>query len=114
MSMLECAMPTASDPFKTVYEPFQRTHNLFMKKVPRGTEACNILVSSVDFVTEPHMILVRLKDSFLLEDFCEIPVPTRFICIFIGPVGLEPELISVGKAMGTLMSDQVGTFYAMT
>ena len=75
--------------------------------MPKGAESCNILVGTVNFVAAPVTILARLKESVLLEDFCEISTNTRFLGMILGPAGSEQQITDMGKALGTIMSDQV-------
>ena len=52
---------------------------------------------------------MRLKDSLVLTDTCEIAdvTPTKFIGLIIRPLGETWKATEMGKVMGTLMSDQV-------
>ena len=56
-----------------------------MKKIPAGSEASNILVGEVDFLEKPVTGFVRLTQSTSLGDMTEVPVPTRFIFVMLGP-----------------------------
>ena len=53
------------------------------------------------------MIFVRLQKPQIFRDHCEVSVPTRFIGIIVGPPAAETRVVDIGKALGTLMSDQV-------
>eukprot|EP00794_Sanderia_malayensis_P004975 gene4975-5624_t len=79
----------------------------FMKKIPPGAEACNILVGEADFLTNPITAFIRLTSAHELGDLTEVPVPTRFIFLLLGTVGNLSRYHEVGRAMGTLMSDEV-------
>lgn len=63
-----------------------------MKKIPPGAEASNILVGEVDFLDRSVISFVRLSQAVFLGDLTEVPVPTRFLFILLGPMG---KLISV-------------------
>jgi len=84
-----------------------REYNLFSKKVPRDAEAANIQVATCRFLTSPFLAFVRLRTPVLLEDFCEISKPTRFLALVLGPQGTSAELLATGRALGTLLSDQL-------
>ncbi|XP_059086432.1 electrogenic sodium bicarbonate cotransporter 1-like isoform X2 [Tigriopus californicus] len=84
-----------------------RSHNLFIKKVPKGAEACIILVATVPFVTKTISFFAKVANPVILEDFCEISSPTRFLGIILGPPGSDQTITDMGKALGTLMSDQI-------
>ena len=79
----------------------------FMKKIPPGAEASNILVGEVDFLDNPIAAFIRLAQAHELGDLTEVPVPTRFIFLLLGTVGNLARYHEVGRAMGTLMSDEV-------
>lgn len=49
----------------------------FMKKIPRGAEASNVLVGELDFLRQPIVAFVRLTPAVLLSGMTEVPIPTR-------------------------------------
>ena len=79
----------------------------FMKKVPVGAEASNVLVGEVDFLDYQFSAFVRLAKSVVLGDFTEVPVPTRFLFILLGPTGNISKYHEIGRSISTLMSDEV-------
>lgn len=61
-------------------------HNLsFMRKIPPGAEASNILVGEVEFLEKTLSAFVRLDIAVILGDLTEVPVPTRFLFILLTP-----------------------------
>lgn len=80
-----------------------------MKKIPAGAEASNVLVGEVDFLEHQFTAFIRLNKSCLLGDFTEVPVPTRFLFIILGPKGNIHKYHEIGRAISTLMSDEVST-----
>jgi sodium bicarbonate transporter 10 len=82
----------------------------FMKKLPPGAEASNVLVGEVDFLSHHVTAFVRLKQASILGDLTEVPVPTRFLFILLGPTGHAAQFKEIGRAIATLMSDEVGSF----
>lgn len=50
----------------------------FMKKIPPGAEASNVLVGEVDFLEKPIIAFVRLSPAVLITGLTEVPVPTRY------------------------------------
>ena len=50
----------------------------FMRKIPSGAEASNVLVGEVDFLERPIIAFVRLCPAVLLSGLTEVPVPTRW------------------------------------
>ncbi|VDD76411.1 unnamed protein product [Mesocestoides corti] len=79
----------------------------FFKKVPQGAEAVNILVGETHFLKHPVSAFVRLKEACRLGDMTEVPVPTRFLFILLGTPGNGSKYQQIGRAMGTLFSDEM-------
>jgi len=84
-----------------------REYNLFSKKVPKDAEAANIQVATCKFLSEPFFAFVRLASPVVLEDFCEISKPTRFLAIILGPEGSSAKMVEKGRAIGALLTDQL-------
>lgn len=49
----------------------------FMRKIPPGAEASNILVGEVDFLERTLSCFIRLSQAAVMGDLTEVPVPTR-------------------------------------
>ncbi|XP_073474322.1 electrogenic sodium bicarbonate cotransporter 4 isoform X1 [Aquarana catesbeiana] len=81
--------------------------NKFMKKIPRDAEASNVLVGEVDFLDKPFVAFVRLVQSIMLGGVTEVPVPTRFLFILLGPMGKAKSYTEIGRAIATLMVDDL-------
>ncbi|XP_076326011.1 electroneutral sodium bicarbonate exchanger 1-like isoform X2 [Tachypleus tridentatus] len=79
----------------------------FMKKIPPGSEASNILIGEVDFLEEAFMAFVRLQNATDLGDLTEVPMPTRFLFVMLGPKGNLWCYHEIGRAMAILLSDEV-------
>ncbi|XP_012055656.1 PREDICTED: electroneutral sodium bicarbonate exchanger 1 isoform X2 [Atta cephalotes] len=79
----------------------------FMRKIPAGAEASNILVGEVDFLDKTLSAFIRLSQAGIMGDLTEVPVPTRFIFVLLGPMGGISGFHEIGRAMATLMSDEV-------
>lgn len=56
-----------------------------MRKIPPGAEASNILVGEVDFLDKTLSAFIRLSQAGIMGDLTEVPVPTRFIFVLLGP-----------------------------
>lgn len=78
-----------------------------MRKIPHGSEADNILVGEIDYLEYSISAFVRLRSACHLGDLTEVPVPTRFLFILLGPHNIPGRYHEVGRAMATLMSDDV-------
>ncbi|GAB1290979.1 Anion exchange protein [Apodemus speciosus] len=81
--------------------------NKFMKKIPKDSEASNVLVGEVDFLDQPFIAFVRLVQSAMLGGVTEVPVPTRFLFILLGPSGRAKSYNEIGRAIATLMVDDL-------
>ncbi|XP_068431002.1 electrogenic sodium bicarbonate cotransporter 1-like isoform X2 [Clinocottus analis] len=81
--------------------------NKFMKKLPRDAEASNVLVGEVDFLDAPFVAFVRLQHAVMLGALTEVPVPTRFLFVLLGPKGKAKSYHEIGRSIATLMSDEV-------
>lgn len=105
--------------------------NKFMKKLPRDAEASNVLIGEVDFLDSPFVAFVRLQQAVMLGALTEVPVPTRykmtpparvdvstvphflfflwfrFLFVLLGPKGKAKSYHEIGRAIATLMSDEV-------
>ncbi|XP_068166154.1 solute carrier family 4 member 4a isoform X3 [Antennarius striatus] len=81
--------------------------NKFMKKLPRDAEASNVLVGEVDFLDAPFVAFVRLQQAAMLGALTEVPLPTRFLFVLLGPKGKAKSYREIGRAIATLMSDEV-------
>ncbi|KAG1685795.1 Sodium-driven chloride bicarbonate exchanger [Nymphon striatum] len=79
----------------------------FMKKIPADTEASNILVGELDFLDRSIIAFVRMAPAVLLGDLTEVPVPTRFLFVLLGPSGNLQRYHHIGRAIATLMSDEI-------
>ncbi|XP_053696971.1 sodium bicarbonate cotransporter 3 isoform X7 [Sabethes cyaneus] len=84
-----------------------KTNTHFMRKIPPGAEASNILVGEVDFLDKTLAAFLRLNNAAVMGDLTEVPVPTRFIFILLGPPGSHGSFHEIGRAMATLMSDEI-------
>ncbi|XP_033990349.1 sodium-driven chloride bicarbonate exchanger [Trematomus bernacchii] len=79
----------------------------FMKKIPAGAEACNVLVGELEFLNKPVVAFVRLSPAVILNGLTEVPVATRFLFILLGPLGRGPQYHEIGRSIATLMTDEV-------
>jgi hypothetical protein len=80
-----------------------------MRKIPPGAEASNILVGEVDFLEKTLSAFIRLNHATFLGDLTEVPVPTRFLFILLGPAVSMLRILYVcselyrGRRISTLM-----------
>ncbi|XP_076028033.1 sodium bicarbonate cotransporter 3-like isoform X2 [Genypterus blacodes] len=86
---------------------FSRVDMNFMKKIPPGAEASNVLVGEVDFLEQPIIAFIRLSPAVLLTGLTEVPVATRFLFLLLGPCGKGPQYHEIGRSIATLMTDEI-------
>ncbi|EMP28546.1 Electrogenic sodium bicarbonate cotransporter 4 [Chelonia mydas] len=96
-----------SDPSLNSFFFSQQLKNKFIKKIPKDAEASNVLVGEVDFLDKPFVAFVRLIQSTMLGGVTEVPVPTRFLFILLGPSGKAKSYNEIGRAIATLMVDDL-------
>ena len=57
----------------------------FMRKIPKDAEASNILIGEMSELDKSFSAFIRLSDASFLGDLTEVPLPTRFLFILLGP-----------------------------
>uniref|UniRef100_A0A0L8HDC4 Anion exchange protein n=2 Tax=Octopus bimaculoides TaxID=37653 RepID=A0A0L8HDC4_OCTBM len=77
-----------------------------LKRIPIGSEATTVMVGCVDFLQKPAMAFVRLSEGQIIKNFTEVPLPTRFVSVLLGPDNGEMDYHEVGRSLSTLMSNQ--------
>lgn len=85
----------------------QQPNVSFMRHIPKGAEAANILVGTVPFLEQPLVAFVRLEESCCLADITEVAIPTKFVFVILGPGLGEKHFHETGRCMSTLLSDEV-------
>lgn len=104
---LNHAHPSSASMLSQVEDHHKLSHSMqdLLQKIPDDAESLTVLVGGVTFLQEPIVAFVRLKQSHLLGDLTEVPIPVRFIYLTLGPCDLM-DYHEVGRAMATLMSDK--------
>uniref|UniRef100_A0A8C6T8Z5 Anion exchange protein n=1 Tax=Neogobius melanostomus TaxID=47308 RepID=A0A8C6T8Z5_9GOBI len=85
----------------------QSLKNKFMKKIPRDAEASNVLVGEVDFLTKPFVAFVRLAQATTLGVYAAFVSLPRFLFVLLGPQGKAKSYNEIGRAIATLMVDDL-------
>ena len=80
-----------------------------MKKIPPQAEAANILIGEIEELEHPVIVFVRLTKAKILQGLLEVPVPTRFMFLLLGPSGQSIRNLEIGRCAGTVMSDEVNS-----
>lgn len=79
----------------------------FMRKIPEGSEAANILIGEMENLRYQVVAFVRLCEARHLGDITEVPVPSRFLFLLLGPKGSHSKNLEIGRSMSTIMVDEV-------
>ncbi|XP_078737746.1 sodium bicarbonate cotransporter 3 [Lampetra fluviatilis] len=87
---------------------FSKVDLSFLRKIPPGAEAANVMVGEVDALESPLVAFVRLSRAVLIPGLTEVPLPTRFLFLLLGPPvrGGRPYR-EIGRSIATLLSDEV-------
>jgi len=48
-----------------------------------------------------------LSEARQIGDITEVPIPSRFVFILLGPPGSEDKCIEIGRSFSTVMVDEV-------
>ncbi|XP_029445296.1 sodium bicarbonate cotransporter 3 isoform X4 [Rhinatrema bivittatum] len=86
---------------------FSKVDMNFMRKIPPGAEASNVLVGEVELLERPVIAFVRLSPAVLLSGLTEVPIPTRFLFLLLGPTGKSSQYHEIGRSIATLMTDEI-------
>uniref|UniRef100_A0A663MZN4 Anion exchange protein n=1 Tax=Athene cunicularia TaxID=194338 RepID=A0A663MZN4_ATHCN len=81
--------------------------NRFKKRVPPGTEAAHVVVGEVEFLEKPFTAFIRLRQGVALGSLAEVALPSRFLFILLGPQAKVKTYHEVGRAMATLLTDEL-------
>ncbi|KAK2509079.1 hypothetical protein MC885_004428 [Smutsia gigantea] len=79
--------------------------NPLRQKLPSGTEAGAVLAGEVGFLAQPLGVFVRLQNPVVLGPLTEVPLPSRFFCLLLGPPTLRWGYHEMGRAVAVLLSD---------
>ena len=66
-----------------------------------------MLIGEVDHLAEEIVALVRLQNPFIVDNFTEVALNTKYLFIYLGPKGNMAKYSEIGKCMSTLFSDEV-------
>ncbi|XP_059681610.1 anion exchange protein 4 [Gavia stellata] len=85
----------------------EQLRNRFKKKVPPGAEAAHVAVGEVEFLEKPFTAFIRLRQGAALGSLAEVALPSRFLFILLGPQAKVKAYHEVGRAMATLLTDEL-------
>ncbi|KAM9226354.1 anion exchange protein 4 [Leptosomus discolor] len=85
----------------------EQLKNRFKRKVPPGAEAAHVAVGEVEFLEKPFTTFIRLRQGTALGSLAEVALPSRFVFILLGPQAKVKAYREVGRAMATLLTDEL-------
>ena len=56
-----------------------------LNKLSKDAERISVMVGTLEALSAPLLVFVRLRDTLVMNHLTNPPLPTRFICILIGP-----------------------------
>uniref|UniRef100_UPI00358F679F anion exchange protein 2-like n=2 Tax=Myxine glutinosa TaxID=7769 RepID=UPI00358F679F len=81
------------------------TRSRFLQTFSRS-EAALVLIGCVSFLSHPVMVLVRLGQGCHFPALIEVPIPLRFLFLFMGPMDANLDYDEAGRCMAALLADQ--------
>ncbi|OXB60320.1 hypothetical protein ASZ78_007919 [Callipepla squamata] len=85
----------------------EQLKNRFKKKLLPGSEVASIMVGEVDFLKKPFPTFIRLREAVTLGSLTEVALPSRFLFILVGPQAKSKAYHEIGRAMATLLTDEL-------
>ncbi|XP_037657541.1 anion exchange protein 4 isoform X14 [Choloepus didactylus] len=87
-------------------DPLKEQHqNPLREKLPPEAEAGVVLAGELGFLAQPLGAFVRLRDPVVLGPLTEVPLPSRFFCLLLGPPMPGTGYHEMGRAVAVLLSD---------
>ncbi|XP_045140836.1 anion exchange protein 4 isoform X2 [Echinops telfairi] len=83
----------------------EQRQNPLRQKLPPEAEAGAVLAGELGFLGQPLGAFVRLRDPVVLGPLTEVPLPSRFFCLLLGPPMLGRGYHEMGRAAAVLLSD---------
>ncbi|XP_006866210.1 PREDICTED: anion exchange protein 4 isoform X2 [Chrysochloris asiatica] len=86
--------------------PLKEQHqNPLRQKLPPEAEAGVVLAGELGSLAQPLGAFVRLQDPVVLGLLTEVPIPSRFFCLLLGPPMQGRGYHEMGRAASVLLSD---------
>ncbi|KAM9695581.1 LOW QUALITY PROTEIN: anion exchange protein 4 [Trichechus inunguis] len=84
----------------------EQCQNPLRQKLPPGAEAGALLAGELGFLSQPLGAFVRLRDPVVLGPLTEVPLPSMFFCLLLGPPMLGRGYHELGLAAVVLSDPQ--------
>ena len=77
-----------------------------LNKLSKDAEGISVMVGALDVLSAPLLLFVRLRNALVMNR-TDPPLPTRFICILVGPPESDIDYHEAGRVLGTVLSNEV-------
>ncbi|XP_069892267.1 anion exchange protein 4 isoform X1 [Dipodomys merriami] len=109
LELVDCCFVESTDIRKDSHDedaPLKEQHrNPLRQKLPPGAEAAAVLAGELGFLARPLGAFIRLQNPVVLGPLTEVPIPSRFFCLLLGPPMPGRAYHEMGRAMAVLLSD---------
>ncbi len=78
-----------------------------LNKLSKDAERILVMVGTLEALSAPLLVFVRLRDTLAMNHLTNPPLPTRFICILIGPPEGDIDYHEAGRVLATVLSNEV-------
>lgn len=78
-----------------------------LNKLSKDAEGISVMVGALESLSAPLLVFVRLRDALVLNQLTDPQLPTRFICILIGPSEGDIDYHEAGRVLATVLSNEV-------
>lgn len=77
-----------------------------LSKLSKDAEGISVMVGALDTLSAPLLVFVRLRNALVMNQ-TDSALPTRFICILIGPPEGDIDYHEAGRVLATILSNEV-------
>lgn len=78
-----------------------------LNKLSKDAEGISVMVGALESLSAPLLVFVRLRDALVMNQLADPQLPTRFICILIGPPEGDIDYHEAGRVLATVLSNEV-------
>lgn len=87
------------------YEMVNRQNDRFREKLPSGLDGVCVLTGEVRGIHQPICIVARMKRSMVINHLLEIPLPIKFVFVYLSNNDSVIGSEEIGRAFATLITD---------
>ena len=87
--------------------PWRNPSASLLNKLSKDAEGISVMVGALESLSAPLLVFVRLRDALVMNQLADPQLPTRFICILIGPPEGDIDYHEAGRVLATVLSNEV-------